>query len=303
MASILGLHIYTECKRIICSQLEHKLGHIGVNEFASRLEELAWDTHCKLTIMKFLSKELSRNLSSYIRDHTILASYSSTCGKGDAVRAQVLECETRSIAHVLKQFVRELIPCGTWVVDILHARLYLCMVDAIYWFFNDCVDKFSTHHDSVFCQHAYIDIVNWLSSHEAIVDYFINACTWIYRNHHWYGQFSWAVDRNNCCQPHDGVGWVGEGELNMFARTFHFGNIYIVPLCLTRGQCCAFVPIERNQILAQAWTGSRIYHIKTKTKFLGRGHMQIHLCSIYFIINFLDTCQLLYKTTYHIGSH
>ena len=223
--------------------------------------------------MKFLSKELSRNLSSYIRDHTILASYSSTCGKGDAVRAQVLECETRSIAHVLKQFVRELIPCGTWVVDILHASLYLCMIYAIYWLFYSSVNKLCTHYDSILCQHTCIDIVDWLSGHEAIVDYFINACAWIYRYNHWYSQLSWAVNRNHSCQPYDGVGWVGEGELNMFARTFYFGNIYIVPLCLTRGQCCTFVPIERNQILAQAWVGGRILHIQSKAKFLVRSNL------------------------------
>ena len=223
--------------------------------------------------MEWFVKDFTRNDKFCLGKNTILASYSSPSSQSNMIAAQVLECDTRSIAHVLKQFVRELIPCGTWVVDILHARLYFCMIYAIYWLFYSSVNKLCTHYDSILCQHTYIDIVDWLSSHKAIVDYFINACAWIYRYNHWYSQLSWAVNRNHSCQPYDGVGWVGEGELNMFARTFYFGNIYIVPLCLTRGQCCAFVPIERNQILAQAWVGGRILHIQSKAKFLVRSNL------------------------------
>ena len=193
-ASIAFLHIDAECKWIICSQLEHQLGHVCINEFANKLEELTWNANTKLTVVDWLAKHLCRNLSFCLGQDAILAIYCHTCGQVDGVCAQVFKCETRRLAHVLQQSVREFIPCSTWVVDIFLTRHYLYMIDTIRWFCHCSIDKSCTQLQFATSDHSYIYIINRCSSYETIVNQLIYAHTWHYRDESWYNRLEWTSE-------------------------------------------------------------------------------------------------------------
>ena len=243
------------------------------------------------------------DFSFRLGQNTIFAIHCSTCCEGDSIAAQVLESEFWQRTHICKQVIRELIPSSTWFVCIFLTYFHLYMVYAIYWFFNRCINCSCAHNQCLFCQHAQVDVINWLSSHEAVVNHFIYTCIWIYRYDCRNGQLSRAVNRYHCSHPYDCVGWVGEGQFDVFARIFDFGNIHIIPLNLIRSQSSTLVPVERNQILAQTWVGALVLHIQTKAKCLIRSNFQIHLLCIYFAVQLLETLQFVEKTTYEVWSH
>ena len=95
------LHIDAECEWVVCSELKHELSYVSINEFACSQEELAWNAYCELTVVEVLSQYVSRNLSITFGQDAILAINSNTCRESDSVRAQVLERDSWSVAHIL----------------------------------------------------------------------------------------------------------------------------------------------------------------------------------------------------------
>ena len=273
--NVLRLHINTECEWVVSCQLEHQLSHIRIDQFASGLEEHAWDTQTELTMMQWLSKELSRNLRFCLGQNAILAAYRHTSRHGNSVAAQVLECESRSTTHILQQCVRELVPCSTCIVYVALTCLHLYVVDAVCWFIHRCINESSAQFNLSFSNYCYIYIVDRASSHEAIINDMIHVCTWPYRYDSWHNHLQRTSKRHSRSYPYDLLRMVGEGEFQVATRTLHSVQVEIVPLCITRIDDCALLPIEDNSVVATEH-GSMI-QTKAKEHWLVRLNRQIEL--------------------------
>ena len=210
-ASVSCLHINTECKWIVCSQLDHQLSYVFVNEFANCLEELAWNTYTKLTAVDWFAQYLCRNLSLSTGQDTILAIYCHTSRQGNGIAAQVLECESRSLTHIRQQVVRELIPGGACFVYIALTGLHLYVVDTVQWLFNGSIDQRCTQFQFVACYHSHIYIIYRSGSHKAIVNHFIHAHTWQYRYDSRSNHLERASERSHRSHPYNLVSRVSKG--------------------------------------------------------------------------------------------
>ena len=176
------------------------------------------------------------------------------------------------------------------------------MVDAINWSLNGSVNSSSSQLEWTVGYNANVDIVDWVSSHEAIVDNFVHAHASRNRHQERHSQFSRAINRNDRSHPYDRVSMVGEGEFHVFARTFDVGKVDIIPACGVSSHLSALVPIEVDKVLAQARVGSSVLHVETKCDSLIRSDHEIHICSIHAIVETLKTNHFLYEATYYVRS-
>ena len=83
----------------------------------------------------------------------------------------------------------------------------------------------------------------------------------------------------------------------MLTSILNSSQIYIIPYRGTSLDLSTLIPIKGHKILTQAWVSRCIYHIQTKANILITLDLQINISSIYSIIHFLQTNQLLNDIT------
>ena len=288
------LCVEAESNSLVCGQLQVEAGDSRIYQTTYLRKEQLRHIECKLNI--------SWNFHLCYCSSCIVTTDCYTCGESSMLAGHVLERNASSLAHLINQAHWELIPLSTSLLHILFTRNYCLSGKAISWWKDSRISRLSLQLQCAIGHDTYIYIMYISYSKQLVVDHLIHA----HASRHWYeerhSQLRWTLSRNHSSSPYDRVGMVGECEFHVFASSLHCINIHIKPLWFALHYLSTLVPVEGNQVFAQAWVGSFIYYVQTKCKWLVRMDFQIYILSIHLVVCALKACELLDESAQNVWS-
>ena len=235
---------------LVGSDFEVNFLHIEVVECFLQacyiVHQLADDVWCNHTKLKSSWDRQGDSCTCGI----LAVSHHSDCDMSTLV-ALVSEIEASEVGLVLEQIHRYLVPLGLIIMNVVHIIFNLCSILAWCLIYSDCIfHRRLELNVSSLGIYTHIDALQWRTYQQLIVDCLTYTHVSRYWQQHWY-HHALAIQCYYGMYPCGSVRMVGEGEDYMLLVLNEWGDIHLIPLCLTCCEVCTLQPVEVNSI--QTW--------------------------------------------------